>query len=109
MKNINPVVYLLKIINDDKTLYKIGFTNGSVYNRIKNLQTGCPYKIEIVDTFNSPYSKVLELILHNMLSHKKTHGEWFDLDIFDEFNFKKTCEKLENIQKTLDKYKKDIF
>ena len=105
MKN-NPTIYLLKMINEDKTLYKIGYTTGSVYNRIKNIQTGCPYKIEVADTFTSSYSKIIETTLHNMFSHKKTHGEWFDLGSVDEFNFKSLCEKYEKIQMTLDEYRR---
>lgn len=104
MKN-NPSIYLLKMVNEDKTLYKIGYTKGSVYNRIKNIQTGCPYKIEIVNVYSSPYSKIIETTLHNMFSHKKTHGEWFDLDTIDEFNFESLCEKYEKIQITLDEYR----
>jgi hypothetical protein len=42
-----------------------------------------------------------------MFSHKNTHGEWFDLDISDEFNFKKLCEKYEKIHILLDESKKN--
>lgn len=106
MKNNNPSIYLLKIISDDKTLYKIGYTTGSVYNRIKNIQTGCPYKIEVADVYISPYSKIIEKTLHNLFSYKNTHGEWFDLGSIDEFNFRKLCQQYEKIQITLDEYRK---
>lgn len=106
MKNNNPIIYLLKTVNNDQILYKIGYTTGSVKNRIKNLQTGCPYKIEVVYTYNSSYSKILETTLHNIYSHKKTHGEWFNLDLTDEVNFTKICEKYEKIQILLDEYRK---
>ena len=96
-------VYLLRIINDDKTFYKIGFTKGSVNKRVSDLQTGCPFKIEIVDTYNSNYATTIEKILHNLYSHLKTHGEWFELSVDEESKFKKLCEKYENIHINLNK------
>ncbi|MFW6225951.1 MAG: GIY-YIG nuclease family protein [bacterium] len=93
----------MKTINDDKTFYKIGFTKGSVKKRITELQTGCPFKIEIVDTFDTEIGQVLEKTLHNLYHHLKTHGEWFELDITEEVNFKKLCEKYENIHLSLKK------
>jgi hypothetical protein len=88
----SPKVYLLKIINNDKPLYKIGYTTKSMNNRLKNIQTGCPHKIDIVETYKSEYGKIIEKTLHNIFSHKKTHGEWFNLDLSDEVNFVGLCE-----------------
>lgn len=106
MKNGDPIVYLLKIVNDDKTLYKIGYTSGSVFDRVKSLQTGCPYKIEVADTYKSDYGRLIEKTLHGMFSHKQTHGEWFELNVTDEFNFRSMCEKYEKIQIDIDEYKR---
>ena len=99
----NPKVYLVKIVNEDKTLYKIGFTRGSVYKRIKELQTGCPYEILMVETFDTEYGTIIERTLHNAFSHRKTYGEWFELSSDEEFKFKEICEKYENIQNLLNK------
>lgn len=99
----NPKVYLLKIVNDDKSLYKIGFTRGSIYKRIRELQTGCPYQINVVDIYSSEYGTIIERSLHNMFSHSKTYGEWFELGVEDEVKFKKLCEQYENIQKLINK------
>jgi hypothetical protein len=96
-----PKVYLLKIINNDKPLYKIGYTTNTVEKRVKNIQTGCPYKISIIDVYLSEYSKVIEKTLHNILSHKKINGEWFELDMSDEVNFKKMCDIYHNVNETL--------
>ena len=68
----DPKVYLLKIVNDDKTLYKIGFTRGSIYKRMRELQTGCPYEIHMVDTYSTEYGTVIETTLHNIFAHRKT-------------------------------------
>ena len=100
-------IYLIKTVNDDKTFYKIGFTKGSVKKRVSELQTGCPFKIEIVDMYTTNYGQIIEKTLHNFYNHLKTHGEWFELSLEDELNFKKLCEKYENIQNTLNK-KEDI-
>ena len=99
----DPKVYLLKIVNDDKTLYKIGFTKGSVYKRIRELQTGCPYEIHVVDTYSSEYGTIIESTLHNIFSHRRTYGEWFELGCDEEARFKELCEKYDNIQNIIKK------
>jgi len=99
----DPKVYLLKIINEDKTLYKIGFTRCSIYKRIRELQTGCPYEIHMVDTYNSEYGTIIETTLHNIFSYKRTYGEWFELGIDEEFKFRELCEKYDNIQNIINK------
>jgi len=102
LEDIGSMVYLLRIVNDDKSLYKIGFTSESVYDRIRNIQTGCPYEIRLIDTYKSEYSRKIERTLHNMFSHKQTFGEWFELDCIDEFNFKELCEHCEENFKTIE-------
>ena len=99
----DPKIYLLKIVNEDKSLYKIGFTRGSIYKRISELQTGCPYEIHVVDTYSSEYGTIIESTLHNVYSYKRTFGEWFELGLEEEVKFKEMCEKYENIQKLLNK------
>lgn len=103
VNKIGPTVYLLKITNDDKTLYKIGYTSVSIPKRIKELQTGCPYEIKLVDSYRSDYGRKIEKTLHNLYSHKHTWGEWFELDSCDEFDFRHLCNKYENIQESITK------
>lgn len=99
----SPKIYLVKIVNDDNSLYKIGFTKGSVHKRIKELQTGCPYEIHMVNTYNTEFGMIIERTLHNIFSDKKTYGEWFKLDLEDEMKFEELCNKYEEIQKILHK------
>ena len=99
----NSIVYLLKIITEDRTLYKIGYTGGDVGKRVKSLQTGCPYEIHIADKFITNLGRKVETSLHNILTHKKMFGEWFDLDFSDEFNFNSLCERYENIYDVIKK------
>lgn len=96
-------VYLVKIVNDDKSLYKIGYTRGSIHKRIRELQTGCPYEIFPVTTYNSDNGQIIERSLHNRFLNKKTFGEWFELGLEDEVNFLKLCEKYDGLQNVLKK------
>lgn len=107
MNNKSSKVYLIKIINEDKSLYKIGFTRGSIHKRIRDLQTGCPYEILPVNTFITDNALIIEKSLHNRFSNKKTWGEWFELGIEEEVNFIKICEKYEENQELLRKNKID--
>lgn len=101
MATKDPKVYLLKIVNDSETLYKIGYTGESIHRRISELQTGCPYEIQLVDVYSSEYSRVIEMTLHHIFEHKNTRGEWFNLDYEDEMNFIKLCEKYNSIQESM--------
>jgi len=96
-------VYLLKMVDDNTTLYKIGFTNHTIESRRKASQTGCPSEIKIVDFYETEYASKIETTLHNIYKHKNTHGEWFLLDLEDEINFKAICEKYHNIQVLMNK------
>jgi len=101
--NNNPKIYLIKIVNEDTSLYKIGFTKGSIHTRIKSLQTGCPYEIKVVNTYVSDFGLIIERTLHNIFLDKKTFGEWFKLSLEDEMKFEELCKKYEDIQKLLNK------
>lgn len=101
MKEFNSIIYLLYIDTPDGRLYKIGHTKRSITERIIQLQTGCPYEIKILKSYNSIYGQVVERTLHNLFSHLKTHGEWFNMGIYIEVEFIKLCEKYENINDSL--------
>jgi hypothetical protein len=94
---------LLKIDTPDKRLYKIGSTRNSIQNRIQSLQTGCPYEIELVEYYESEFGQLIERSLHNRFGYKRTFGEWFELDLTEEFKFKEMCKKLETINENLEK------
>ena len=106
MKEFDSLIYLLYIDTPDSRLYKIGHTKHHLQNRINQLQTGCPYEIKIMETFNSIHGQIVERALHNMYSHNVTHGEWFNLDIEIEYNFKQICENYELINSSLKNNKK---
>jgi hypothetical protein len=73
------VIYLLK----SGEHYKIGMTRGTVENRVKRLQTGSPYPIEIVHTIKVDNPREWEAYLHELYKHKRHYGEWYALDAKD--------------------------
>lgn len=103
MKKYKSFIYLLKIDTPDVRLYKIGSTKGSVQKRIYDLQTGCPYRIDLVHKHESEYGQVVERTLHNRYTHLKTHGEWFQLDILEEISFINNCKNIEEMNINLEK------
>lgn len=61
-----------------ENLYKIGRAI-SVRPRISQLQTGCPFRIELVHVIPAARPKNLERGFHAMFDHKRYMGEWFQL------------------------------
>lgn len=70
-------VYILENINDSNTVYKIGFTKGTIQSRITPLQTGNAYEITELYNFTTKYNRRLESSLHYKMDRMK--GEWFNL------------------------------
>ncbi len=66
------VVYIIKCQN----FYKIGITN-DIKERLVALQTGNPFEISLVKTYDLP--KSFETTVHELLTDAKYHerGEWF--------------------------------
>lgn len=54
---------------------KIGKTSGRPDSRIKELQTGCPFPIQLVGHVRGGMSKEREL--HRSFADYRAHGEWF--------------------------------
>lgn len=73
------MVYILKA----GRRFKIGITSGSIDKRVKVLQTGCPDKIEVIHTFITNNSYIVEQEIHKAYKDKNTSGEWFELDNLD--------------------------
>ena len=90
-------IYLFESISEYQVLYKIGFTKNknTLKKRVKQLQTGNPNKIKMVEFFGSEHGRKLETTLHNIYSSKRLEGEWFELDDYDVKLFIDSCEKIE--------------
>jgi hypothetical protein len=89
-------------------VYKIGVSK-NVEKRVKQLQTGNPETIEIVDTFLSDYPYKIENVLHRRYKHRNIRGECFSLSLDEVKNFKEDCIVCETNFKLLDDYNNDIF
>lgn len=69
-------LYLIKIANSN--LYKIGITKDFT-QRLRNLQTGNPFVIEVYNFYPLTTHRKMETYLHNKYKEKKVGGEWFKL------------------------------
>jgi hypothetical protein len=58
------------------SLFKIGKAD-DVRRRVANLQTGCPYPLEVVNVFDG--GERLEGEMHEWFGHRRVHGEWFEI------------------------------
>ena len=81
------MIYLIKA--EETNLYKIGYTAGTTEDRIKGLQTGCPYKLSTVIDVDGSLQK--EKCLQKTFEKYKKQGEWFE---FNEKTLKKVCEEM---------------
>lgn len=70
------MIYIVRAQGQD--LYKIGFTARTPEERLKEVQTGCPYPLKIIHVFEGSQDdeKRLHLEFHEFL----IHGEWFQLN-----------------------------
>lgn len=94
-------IYLLKLHGHN--IFKIGFTKNEPKQRIKPLQTGNPYEIELVASYKSELATKIESVLHRKYDNHKTAietdihlgGEWFELPLTEALVFQDTCKKIE--------------
>jgi len=80
---------------------KIGLSNNSK-KRIKQIQTGCPYQINLAKVYRSEIASKVEKILHRHFRTRKVDfqeynltGEWFYLDINEIIKFNELCDEIE--------------
>lgn len=89
----NGTVYLIF----DGELYKIGVTRGDIDKRIKKLQTGNPYNIILIDSYQTNFPFHIEKMLHARFVNQRVNNEWFDLSLDDVRNFQNECQKCSEI------------
>lgn len=94
MKKSN--IYLLTAIIDDVKMYKIGITKNDISVRLRALQTGNPYKISIVNSFQSKWASKVENSLHSYFKKNNVLNEWFVLSDEEVGLFTELCQKTEN-------------
>lgn len=87
------LVYLIENLFDGN--YKIGYTEGNVEERRKQLLTGSSQELSVIFVFPTNYPQKLEKYLHRVFRHKHHRGEWFNLDAEHVSSFIPTCEQME--------------
>lgn len=99
MSKKEKLLYILYI--SELNVCKIGISE-NVQKRVKQLQTGCPFKIDVVRSYNSPISSRIEKILHRKYQNRKADeneynlmGEWFNLTIGEVLGFEENCTEIE--------------
>ena len=68
------MIYLIN--GEDSIMYKIGYTEKSITNRMKTLQTGCPYKLKLIKGIEGGFG--IEKMLHEKYEASRKQGEWFE-------------------------------
>lgn len=86
-------VYLIRC--EENNYYKIGVTK-NIQRRLKQIQTGSPDKIYLVEKYESNYSYKIEKALHGFLSHYHRNNEWFELPLEEELKFLEMCKTIES-------------
>ena len=93
--------YVYLICDPDKNLFKVGVTKNLCGKRMKQLQTGNGTELHIANYHLTKHPFRVEKMLHNKFHDKREHGEWFNLEPEQVFSFKKYCEEIEELIKTL--------
>ena len=90
---MKDVIYLIHACETDN--YKIGITSQrNLMQRLKALQTGNAYKLEIVKTVITKHASMVERRLHRDFQFVHQVGEWFILTDEDIINFELKCDKI---------------
>lgn len=69
------MIYVIRTRNTYPSFIKVGFTREKLMSRIKSIQTGCPFELELIKKMSGDVSD--ERRLHDALSEYKSTGEWF--------------------------------
>ena len=100
MKSNTNYIYLLKTI-DDCVKYKIGVSKNPK-KRVKQLKTGNPNGIELLQFFESIYAYKIESKLHKEYKSNKLDGEWFVFeDDSIEYTFLSRCIEIHDYLKLI--------
>ena len=87
-------IYLISCEADDTILYKIGYSKNPK-QRLKELKTGNPNALEIVQEFETKHNRKVETAFHNHYKVKNVNGEWFSLSSDEVDNFLDNCRQME--------------
>jgi hypothetical protein len=77
--------------------YKIGVTKSDIMGRVRQLQTGNPYNIEVMVIFKSKHAFKVESYLHKYYGTENIRNEWFSLDAMQVGDFANRCGIVEKM------------
>lgn len=86
-------VYLIKSKYSYTEVYKIGIANDP-QSRLAQLQTGNPYKLEIISCYGFEDASMVEKSLHQAYKSQRLQGEWFELNTVQVGQFETICDLL---------------
>jgi hypothetical protein len=84
-------VYLIT----DGDYFKIGFTKKDPIKRVKELQTGSPNELKLIQHYASKNYRKIESWFHRVHKSKRLEGEWFALSPEDVNNFLTEAKKID--------------
>lgn len=82
-------IYLIKC----EQFYKIGIAN-DIQNRLAQLSTGNPFQLDVLAVYGFENAASVESAIHQRFLKERTRGEWFDLGVDAEKNFRQICQIL---------------
>jgi len=82
LNNIAPTFLYIITAIEFNGIYKIGVSS-DVNKRIIQMQTGCPYTLNLVSCYSVDKAYLVENMLHVFFQKKRTCGEWFRLEPLD--------------------------
>ena len=88
-------IYLIKCWSPEP-VYKIGYSKNPSDARMSQLQTGCPYLLELIYEFQTRFGQELERAIHRRFNSCHLRLEWFELSVEDVNHFEYLCIQIEN-------------
>jgi hypothetical protein len=86
-------VYLILMMDESEKLYKIGFTKNDPNKRLKQLQTGAPHELRLINSYKTEHYKKVERMLHGTFFKENVKNEWFHLEDDKLKTFIPECKK----------------
>lgn len=81
-RTVNPSIVYIITADEYVEIFKIGITN-DIVQRIKSMQTGCPFVLFALRAYVVSNPMAVEAMLHAFFHKKRMQGEWFRLDAVD--------------------------
>ena len=86
-------IYLIQSLEDGR--YKIGISKHPE-KRLCQLKTGNSSELKLLDKYYTEHYSYIEGVLHRRFSHYRKMGEWFEMSIKEEVNFRQYCKEIED-------------